>query len=159
MVGKGQSASVTVIAYCPLHTAGGSYHRCSFFKRFEGWSVSTSGYRKFSFGQGKWSPSFVLASDPCCMQATVLNQVSLRKRPKKYDQKQLYELKRVLIKNIHSLQSEKHELQDELMRYNNIAMKGHKSKYTKIQPVNFDITPKADPLNAFSLRSNTNPKA
>ena len=88
-----------------------------------------------------------------------LNPVSLRKRPKKYDQKQLYELKRVLIKNIHSLQSEKHELQDELMRYNNIAMKGDKSKYTKIQPVNFDITPKADPLNAFSLRSNTNPKA
>ncbi|MEM9328328.1 MAG: hypothetical protein AAGA85_21855, partial [Bacteroidota bacterium] len=55
-------------------------------------------------------------------QQEAVNRLSLRKGSKKYDREQLYELRRVLVKNIDPLESEGHELQEQLMRCNRIAM-------------------------------------
>ncbi len=55
-------------------------------------------------------------------QQEALNQLSLVKGSSKYDRDQLYELRRVLVKNIDPLLSEGHELQEELMKCNRIAM-------------------------------------
>jgi RNA polymerase sigma-70 factor (ECF subfamily) len=56
-------------------------------------------------------------------QQESLNRLSLVKGSEKYDREQLYELRRTLVKNIDPLQSDGHELQEELMRCNRIAMK------------------------------------
>lgn len=55
-------------------------------------------------------------------QQEALNQLSLVKGSKKYNREELYELRRTLVKNIDPLQSEGHELQEELLRCNRIAM-------------------------------------
>jgi len=55
-------------------------------------------------------------------QQEALNKLSLVKGSKKYNREQLYELRRVLVKNIDPLQSEGHELQEQLMKCNRIAM-------------------------------------
>ncbi len=55
-------------------------------------------------------------------QQEALNAVNLVKGSKKYNRQQLYELRRVLVKNIDPLQSDGHQLQEALMRCNRIAM-------------------------------------
>ncbi len=55
-------------------------------------------------------------------QQEAVNQLSLARDRSKYNRDQLYELRRVLVKNIDPLQSEGHELQEKLMQCNRIAM-------------------------------------
>ncbi|MEO1253320.1 MAG: RNA polymerase sigma factor [Bacteroidota bacterium] len=55
-------------------------------------------------------------------QQEAVNRLSIVKGSKKYNREQLYELRRILVKNIDPLQSEGHELQEKLMQCNRIAM-------------------------------------
>lgn len=55
-------------------------------------------------------------------QQEALNQVNLVKGSARYNREQLYELRRVLVKNIDPLQSEGHVLQEELLRCSRLAL-------------------------------------